>query len=76
MFTGGLIGAIFVTTQTLLVTRLGAAGLIGGIIAGLLIGSIIIDRFGLFGLQRYAITAPRLIGAALLLGGAALVIQR
>ena len=76
MFTGGLIGAIFVTTQTLLVSRLGAAGLIGGIIAGLLIGSIVIDRFGLFGLQRYAITAPRLVGAALLLGGAALVIRR
>jgi transporter family-2 protein len=76
MFLGGLLGAIFVTTQTLLVPRLGAAGLIGGIIAGLLIGSIIIDRFGLFGLARYAITAPRLVGAALLLGGAALVIRR
>ena len=34
MFTGGLIGAAFVTTQTLLVPRLGAAGLLGAIIAG------------------------------------------
>ena len=76
MFTGGLIGAVFVATQTFLVPRLGAAGLIAGIIAGLLIGSIVIDRFGLFGLQRHAVSAPRLVGAALLVGGAGLVIWR
>lgn len=76
MFVGGLIGAAFVSSQTILVPRLGATALIGVMIAGLLIGGIIVDRFGLFGLQRYAITVPRVIGALLLLGGAALVIRR
>ena len=76
MFVGGLIGAVFVTTMTFLVPRLGAAGLIAGIIAGQLIGSMLIDQLGLFGLERNTITGPRFIGAALLLGGAALVIRR
>jgi bacterial/archaeal transporter family-2 protein len=76
MFIGGVVGAIFVATQTFLIPRLGAAGLTGGVIAGVLIGSILIDRFGLFGLAKHAITVPRLVGVGLLLGGAVLVIRR
>lgn len=73
---GGIIGALFVWATIVLVPRLGAAGLLAGIIAGQLAGGVFIDRFGLFGLPQTGITWPRALGLVLLVVGGALVVRR
>jgi transporter family-2 protein len=72
-WTGGIFGAIYIAASIFLVSRLGAATVIALLIAGQLIGSIVFDHFGLFGLPEHHVTLPRALGAALLLGGAILV---
>jgi transporter family-2 protein len=74
--TGGLIGAMFVTTTVLLIPRLGATALVAGTIAGQLVGGVLIDYLGLFGLTRVPVTGYRLLGLALLVIGGMLTIKR
>jgi transporter family-2 protein len=74
--TGGLIGALFVWSTIVMVPRLGAAGLIAGIIAGQLVGGVVIDRFGLFGLPQTTVSWTRWVGLMLLLVGGVLVVRR
>jgi transporter family-2 protein len=72
-WTGGVFGAIYITISILLVPRLGAATVIALLVAGQMLGSLTFDHFGLFGLPVHHVTAPRGIGAVLLLAGAVLV---
>jgi bacterial/archaeal transporter family-2 protein len=72
-WTGGIFGAIYIGISILLVPRLGAATVIALLVAGQMIGSLIFDHFGLFALPVHHVTAPRAIGAVLLLLGAILV---
>lgn len=75
-FTGGLLGAMFVFSTIVLVTHLGALGLIAAGIAGQLAGAVLIDRFGLFGLPQIPLTPLRAGGLVLLLLGVALILRR
>jgi transporter family-2 protein len=70
---GGFFGAAFIYLAVILAPRLGAALLIGAVIVGQILGSLVIDHYGLFGTPMHRMNLPRLIGAALLLGGIALV---
>jgi transporter family-2 protein len=72
-WTGGVFGAIYIAISILLVPRLGAATVIALLVAGQMLGSLTFDHFGLFGLPVHHVTAPRGIGAVLLLAGAVLV---
>lgn len=74
--TGGLIGAVFVWSTIALVPRLGAAGLLAGIIAGQLAGGVLIDRFGLFGLPQTGVGWTKALGLAMLVVGGMLVVRR
>lgn len=76
MWTGGVMGVIVVLTITFAAPRLGAAATIGLLIAGQLAMGAVIDRFGLFGLDRIALGWPRLLGIALLAAGAALSLKK
>jgi len=73
---GGLIGAVFVFGTVLFIPRLGAAGVIGAMVAGQLAGGALIDRLGLFGLPQIALTPVRLLGLGLLVVGGLLVVHR
>jgi transporter family-2 protein len=73
MWTGGLLGAFFVTTAVALAPRVGAANYLAAMIAGQLVASLIIDHFGLLGLPQISITPWRVAGIALMLGGLALI---
>lgn len=75
LFTGGLMGAAFVYTSLRFVPVLGATALTAVGVAGQLVGGLLIDRFGLFGLQQVPFTATRLVGIALLIAGAILVMR-
>ncbi len=74
LWCGGLIGAVFVFCGTLLVPRLGAAGMICLIVAGQLAGSLLLDHYGVLAQPR-PVDAVRLIGAVLVGIGALLVVR-
>ncbi len=73
---GGLLGAFYVTVALLTVRTLGASGLTAIVVAGQLAIAVAIDRFGLFGIAKEHIAAPRVIGLVLLLAGVVLVVRR
>ncbi len=73
-FTGGMLGAFFVATSTLVVPKLGAAAMVSIIIAGQLIGSLILDHFGVLQSPQ-PISWVKLLGVAFLLAGAYLILR-
>jgi bacterial/archaeal transporter family-2 protein len=64
---GGLLGAIFVTFVILSVPNIGVALTIFAAIVGQMVISIIIDHFGLFGVQKIPMNVNRLLGLGLML---------
>lgn len=73
-WTGGVIGAGFVFVGTLLVTRLGAAALICLFVLGQLLGSVLLDHFGILH-ARQPLEPMRLFGIVLVALGALLVVR-
>jgi transporter family-2 protein len=59
----------YVTTVFLALPVIGAAATVGFTIAGQQAVSMLIDRFGLFGLPKCAVSGIRLAGALVLLAG-------
>ena len=76
MLLGGVMGLIIVFTITYAGPRIGVAATLGILIAGQLAMGAAIDRWGLFGSDRIALHWPRLLGLALLAGGAALSLKK
>jgi transporter family-2 protein len=73
---GGVLGAFYVTTALLTVRTLGVSGLTAIVVTGQLAIAVAVDRFGLFGLSKQHIGAPRILGLVLLLAGVVLVVRR
>jgi transporter family-2 protein len=73
---GGLLGAVFVTVALVAVRTLGAGGFTAVVIAGQLGISVVIDRFGLFGLAKIPVGVERVAGLVLLAAGVALVVRK
>ena len=76
LWIGGVMGVFIVFTITVPAPRIGTAATVGLFIAGQLAMAAVIDRFGLFGLERLPLRWPRLLGIALLAAGAALSLRR
>jgi bacterial/archaeal transporter family-2 protein len=76
MWLGGVMGATVVFTITFAQPRIGATATIGILIAGQLVMGAVIDRYGLFGVDRIDISMPRAAGIVLLGIGAALSLVR
>ena len=73
---GGVMGVLVVFAITVCAPRIGATATIGILIAGQLAMGVVIDRFGLFGLERVALSWPRAVGVVLLAVGAGLSLYR
>lgn len=73
VFSAGLIGLVFVLSGVTIAPATGALLFFVCVIGGQLLGAILADHFGFFGLTVRHVTAERLIGLALVLGGAVLV---
>lgn len=71
---GGVIGAVYVLSATVLVPRIGAASLICLIVLGQLVGSLLMDHFGVLSNAR-PIDTMRVVGAVLVGVGAVLVVR-
>jgi transporter family-2 protein len=64
-----------VTAITFAGPRIGALATIALLIAGQLVMGVVIDHFGLFGVERISISATRIVGVVLLSVGALLVLR-
>lgn len=73
-WTGGLIGALYVVGATLLIPRMGAGPLVCVLILGQIVGSLLLDHFGVLH-ARQPIDALRVAGALLVVAGVLLVVR-
>ena len=73
--TGGVLGAVYVTTALIAVKTLGAGGVTAATIAGQLTLSLILDKAGLLGLEGRDLSPSRVVGVALLAVGTFLVVR-
>ncbi len=72
---GGLLGAVYVANALVAVSVIGAGGVAAATITGQLTFSVLIDRFGLFGLDQVALGPERVAGIVLLLAGTVLIVR-
>ena len=73
---GGLLGAAYVASTTVLGPRLGAATLLALTLAGQMAAALAVDHYGVIGFPQSPLTASRLLGAALLVAGVLLIMRR
>ena len=76
LWTAAAMGALIVLGITFAAPRIGTAATIGILTAGNLTMAAVIDRFGLFGLDKIALTWTRVAGLVLLAAGAALTLKK
>jgi transporter family-2 protein len=70
---GGLFGAVYVLVSIFFAEKLGAAIFIGLTVTAGIVTSVAMDHYGLVGFKQHAANWPRLLGAAIMIGGLALV---
>jgi len=70
---GGLMGTIYLTGNVVLAPKLGAGALIGLVVAGQLIFSVLLDHFGWIGFAQHSASPARLAGCALMIAGVFLI---
>lgn len=74
-WTGGIIGALYVTTVIISVPRIGAANLVSLSVAGQLVAAIVLDHYGWLGFSLHPANGWRLLGAMLIMMGVLLVVR-
>lgn len=73
--TGGVLGAVYVTSALASVRVLGAGGVTAATITGQLVAAVVIDRLGVLGLEERPLSLTRVLGIALLAVGTFLVVR-
>lgn len=73
VWSGGLLGAIYLVAAVILAPRLGAGVLFALLIVGQVFFALLLDHFGIIGFPERAINPVRVLGALLVVGGAVLV---
>ena len=71
--TGGLLGAVFVTSTIVLTPMIGTAAVMGLAITGQLLAGLTLDRVGFLGTAVREISVGRIAGAVLLVIGAVMI---
>jgi transporter family-2 protein len=74
-FLGGILGVVIIYLVVASIPRLGVAVATTAIVVGQVGVAILIDHFGLFGLEKIPFTWLKLLGLALLAAGARLVLN-
>ncbi len=70
---GGLVGSLAVITGLLFVDKIGAGPFAGLTITANILMSLLVDQFGLFGIQQHGLNLGRIVGGVLMVGGIALI---
>jgi transporter family-2 protein len=71
LYLGGVFGFCVIAAAVLVFPRLGAAYAIALMVCGQCLAAIIIDHYGLMGMEKSPATLQRIVGAALVAGGVA-----
>jgi bacterial/archaeal transporter family-2 protein len=66
---GGVVGGFAVIAGLLFVSKVGAGAFAGLTITANILMSLVIDHFGLFGVQQHSLGPGRALGAALMVAG-------
>lgn len=74
-WTGGLIGALYVTGVIIVAPRIGATNTAGLIVAGQILFALFLDHYGLLGFVQHSISYMRVAGALLLIAGVFLILK-
>ncbi len=74
-WTGGVIGAVYVTTVIISVPKIGTANLVSLSVAGQLLAAVVLDHYGLLGFALHPANGWRLLGLALIMAGVLLVVR-
>lgn len=72
-FSGGLLGAFFVTVVIFSVQQIGSANVFALVIAGQLLFALLFDHFGWFGFKQSSINWGKVAGVLMLIAGAYLI---
>jgi transporter family-2 protein len=75
-FTGGGLGAFFVTLTIVAIPRIGTTATMAAVIGAQLATGVLLDHFGLFGFRTIPLDSKRAIGVVLLMAGAGLIIRK
>jgi transporter family-2 protein len=70
----GLFGAFFVAQAAFTIPKLGAAGMVALVVTGQMIGSVVMDHFGIMQPVQ-PITLQKAVGAVLLMTGVILILR-
>ena len=73
IWAGGAIGAVYVACFTVLIPRIGAAGMVCLAVLGQVTASLLLDKFGVLQAAK-PVDALRILGALLVLAGVVLVV--
>jgi bacterial/archaeal transporter family-2 protein len=76
LWIGGLMGAIVVLVITVAAPRIGTTATVAIFVFAQFAAAAVVDRYGLFGLDRIALSWPRAVGLAFLCVGAALTLKK
>jgi bacterial/archaeal transporter family-2 protein len=70
LYLGGLFGFVIIASLALVFPKIGAAYAVALMVGGQCVAALVVDHFGLMGMQRDPLTAQRVIGVALVAAGA------
>ncbi len=73
VWTGGIIGGLYISVSLPLVTRLGAALLLALLVVGQMLAALVLDHFGALNLPQHAVNPWRILGVAFLIVGVVLI---
>jgi transporter family-2 protein len=76
LWLGGVMSVFIVFAVTVGPPRIGVTATIAIVIAGNLVSAAVIDRLGLFGVEKVGLAWPRFVGIGVLALGAALTLKR
>src|SRR5262249_56466298 len=71
LYLGGVFGFIIIAAAVVVFPRLGAAYAIALMVCGQCLAAMIIDHYGLMGMEKNPVTLQRALGVALVVGGVA-----
>lgn len=74
-WTGGLIGAVYVTTVIVSVPKIGTANLVSLSVAGQLLAAVVLDHYGLMGFALHPANGWRILGMIVIIAGVVLVVR-
>lgn len=75
LFVGGLLGAFYVASATIVAPRLGTTALFSLVIFGQLVASLLLDHFGVLSAGSHPVNLMRVLGVVMVFGGAMLALR-